>query len=192
MARTLKYLATIVGSFAIAAPVFAHTGTTTEVSLMAGLSHPLTGFDHLLAMLAIGIWAAMQRGTSSLTYPVVFIIMLMTGFLLGLNGLSIPFIEAGIATSVFLLGLAIVFTTRLPSLLSLPLISTFALYHGLAHGIELGTASAVYFAAGFISSSALLHLLGASFSKASMLVLPQLNRVIGALITMAGFSFLIA
>ena len=193
MSRTLFQASFIsLGSLFIATPALAHTGGTTEASLIAGLTHPLTGIDHLLAMFAIGIWTAMQHRTDHSKVPAVFLIMLMAGFLLGMNGLAIPFVEAGIASSVLIMGLAIVFATKLPNAASLPLISLFALYHGTAHGFEIGIANATYFAVGFITSSALLNFAGVRFTKLTNQLMPKLHRVVGSIIALAGFSFLIA
>lgn len=189
MTKTMmKSLSLSLGSLFIASPVLAHTGGTAEASLLSGLIHPLTGLDHLLAMFAVGIWAAMQRSNYSYKLPVTFLLMLVAGYALGLNSISMPFIEAGIASSVLVLGLVILFTTKLPHAASIPLISLFAMYHGMAHGFEIGMANAALFGLGFITSSALLHIAGSLFAR----TLPQINRFAGSMIALAGFSFLIA
>ncbi len=173
-----------------ATPALAHTGPLAQNSLLAGFAHPLTGLDHLLAMLAVGIWAAMQKGKQQLAVPAVFLTLLLAGFITAVNGVQLPLVEGTIASSVLVMGLLIAGMARLPAALSLPLIGLFALSHGFAHGSELGAASALTFAAGFIASSLTLHLAGGTLSARLLSKVPTLTRIAGAAMALTGAGLL--
>jgi|TARA_Y100000780_G_C13619249_1_gene391868 urease accessory protein len=175
----------------LAPSAFAHS-LPMESSLLTGFVHPLLGLDHLLAMLAVGFWAAQQRGKNTRTIPLVFISALLIGFLLGLNAVTLVAIETGISLSVLILGLLIVSAARLPMTLSLPLIGSFALYHGIAHGAEVGVAHAALFATGFIGSTALLHLAGVQSAFLVQRYTPLIGKVAGAGIALMGAMLLMA
>lgn len=152
-------LAALLSGSASAHPAVFHVAD----AFMAGLMHPLTGLDHLLAMLAVGFWAAQTR--QRWLPPAMFVLMMMAGALLALNGLGLPGIEAdveaGIAASVLVLGLLIFFTVRLPATFSLVLISVFALAHGYAHGAEYqGQQGMLQYAGGFLLTTISLHVGG--------------------------------
>ncbi|MBV1789509.1 HupE/UreJ family protein [Marinobacterium sp. D7] len=166
--------------------VFAHSATGT--GLGAGLLHPLMGADHLLAMLAIGIWAALQQGSLRLAIPGAFMLALLAGFGLALSGFALPMVEAGIALSVLLLGIVITATVRLPASAALALSTCFALFHGFAHGHE-ASGSLATFAFGFMASSAALHLSGAVIAQ-KLRSLPALTRSLGAAIAASGLWLL--
>jgi urease accessory protein len=143
-----------------AAPAFAHLNPEEHGSLLAGLSHPLFGLDHILAMVAVGLWAAQLGGRATWLVPTAFIGTMMAGFLAGMAGLSLPFVEPTILASVVVLGLLVAASVRLPVALSATLVGVFALFHGHAHSAELGSAGALAFGAGFAASTAALHALG--------------------------------
>lgn len=142
----------------------AHSGHGTT-SFAAGFGHPFGGVDHLLAMLAIGLYAARQTGAARWALPASFIGAMLGGAALGAQGVELPLVEAGIATSVVVFGLLIAFMTRLPLAVALPLVSTFALMHGFAHHAEKGGASMLTFAAGFAIATAALHAAGYLLAK---------------------------
>lgn len=119
--------------------------------LSAGLLHPFTGLDHLLAMLAVGIWSVRQQGDNQL--PLAFLAMLLFGVLTGVAGWQIPALESGIALTVAVLGVLIVAALRLPSALAGAMLASFAILHGNAHGHELPQVSSTL---GLMVSSALL------------------------------------
>jgi len=165
---------------------FAHPGHGDN-GLVAGLGHPIAGLDHLLAMLAVGLWAAQQQGAARWALPCTFVASMLLGGMLGFEGLELPGLESGIAASVLALGLAVALAMRPP--LSLAVIATalFALFHGVAHGLELpGMSSPWAYAAGFVAATAALH--GAGF--AMVRVLPRaaapLVRLAGAASAAAG------
>ncbi|MRT31983.1 HupE/UreJ family protein [Herbaspirillum sp. CAH-3] len=140
-----------------------HPGSTMEASasMAAGFAHPFSGIDHLLAMLAVGLWAAQNKQRALWVLPLAFPLMMVAGALLAFAGLQMPAVETGIAASVAVLGLLIAFAVRLPLWGSTLVVSVFAMFHGYAHGAELphGSSAALY-GAGFIAATALLHAAG--------------------------------
>ena len=145
---------------AMTGPAHAHPGHGTN-SLFSGLAHPFAGLDHLLAMLAVGLWAAQLGGRARWLVPACFVGVMALGGALGASGVSLPFVESGVAVSVLILGLLIAMSARLPLAASLSLVGTFALFHGFAHGAEMPVAaSSLAYGAGFMLTSALLHLAG--------------------------------
>ncbi|MBR9882381.1 MAG: HupE/UreJ family protein [Oceanospirillales bacterium] len=165
---------------------FAHS--TSAGGLGSGLLHPLTGLDHLLAMLAIGVWAASQSGRMRFAIPGAFMLSLILGFTLALSGFVLPHVESGIALSVLLLGMLIITAARLPRALALVLSAGFALFHGFAHGQE-ASGSLLAFAIGFMATSGLLHLCGA-LTAHQVRALPMLSRAFGAVIAAGGLWML--
>jgi len=136
----------------------AHPGHGVD-GLAAGLMHPFTGLDHLLAMLAVGLWsAASARGAQRARGPLVFLAMLLFGGLLASAGLVLPGVEAGVALSVVLLAVLMLGARHIPARAGLLIVAAAALLHGQAHGIEwqAGTSFAAY-ATGFVLGSAALH-----------------------------------
>lgn len=146
--------------FLTPAVAFAHTGHDTS-SLLAGLAHPITGLDHLLAMLTVGLWAAQQQGVARWALPATFVGTLLVGGLLGFEGVEIAFMETGIAASVLALGLLVAVAARLPMVVSVSLTAFVALTHGVAHGLELpALASPWGYTLGFVAATASLHIAG--------------------------------
>lgn len=143
-----------------AAPAFAHLNPEEHGSLMAGLSHPVFGADHVLAMVAVGLWAAQIGGRAVLAVPATFVTVMMLGFGLALAGLPLPFVEPAILASVVALGLLVAMAVKLDTRLAMGLVGLFALFHGHAHGAELGSAGALSFGIGFAIATALLHAAG--------------------------------
>jgi urease accessory protein len=142
---------------AVSASALAHPGAAAH-GLASGLAHPFSGLDHLLAMLAVGLWSWQLGGRARLAGPLVFLLLLGTGGMLGFAGVTLPGLETGVAASVLLLGLLIAFALRLPLVGACAAIGVFALLHGMAHGSELPQhASAWTYAAGFVFASTLLH-----------------------------------
>ncbi len=146
----------------LAVPVAqAHSTAQEGASLSAGFAHPLFGWDHVLAMLAVGLWAAHQRERALWRLPLVFMILMTVGAVAAGAGLVLPAVETGIATSLLVLGLLLAFALRPPAVFSMTLVGVFALFHGFAHSTEMPqAASALTFALGFILATTLLHLLG--------------------------------
>jgi len=190
--KTLS-LTVIAMTILVSLPAQAHGLNPLEgSSFFAGLLHPIMGLDHLVAMLAIGVWAAQQKQALRIQIPCVFLILLSAGFILGQGAFGLPMIEGGIATSVLLLGILIATAARLPRSAALTLTGLFALFHGNAHGIEAATASAVAFATGLLLCSTLLQLSGFFVSKQWKQVLPRLSQITGLIIAATGISLLAA
>jgi urease accessory protein len=156
---------------------------------MAGLSHPFSGADHMLAMIAVGLWAAQIGGKARWTVPAAFASMMAVGFLMAMNGVYLPFVEPGILASVVGLGLLVALAVRIPSAASAALVGVFALFHGHAHGGELGAATPLSFAAGFVIATAILHAIGLGLGVAVADRRPAITRALGAL-TAAGGAYL--
>jgi len=130
----------------------------------SGISHPLLGWDHVVAMVAVGIWGALLGRPALWLLPVVFPLVMAFGATMGIAGLPLPAVETGIAISAVVLGLLILLALRLPLWAAGLIVSGFAIFHGYAHGAELpALADPFAFAAGFVIATGLLHLLGISF-----------------------------
>lgn len=172
------------------AMAFAHTGHDTS-GIMAGVAHPVTGLDHLLAMLAVGLWAAQQHGSARWAVPVTFVTSMLLGGVLGFEGLQIPFMETGIAASVLAFGLLVAVAARLPISAALGMTALFALTHGVAHGLELpDLANPWGYAAGFVAATAVLHAVGYAMVRALPQAAAPLVRLAGAASAGAGLWLL--
>ena len=159
--RFMKRLAlALAPSLLAASPALAHLRPEEHGSLAAGFSHPLFGADHVLAMVSVGLWAAVLGGRALWTLPSAFVAAMCAGFLLSLAGLTLPFVEPAILASVIVLGVLVAMTVRLPLGAGTALVGVFALFHGYAHGAEIGSAAALRYLAGFAAAAALLHVAG--------------------------------
>ncbi len=157
---TQRLLIAAASLMAATAPAFAHLAPEAHGSFLAGVSHPLFGADHILAMVAVGLWAGALGGGALLAVPAAFVATMLAGFALAVAGVPLPFVEPAILASVVVLGLLVALAVRLPLVVSAGLVAAFALFHGHAHGGELGGAGALNFALGFALSTALLHAVG--------------------------------
>lgn len=181
----------------LALPAAAHPGHDAG-GFATGFAHPFGGFDHLLAMLAVGLWAAQYAARSDnrislWLLPAAFVLPMGAGFLLALNGLVLPGVETGIALSVLLLGLAVAFAVRPPLAAAMAVTAIFALFHGHAHGAEMGAAAAGVYAAGMLLATALLHGLGLVAAQlAQRVAVPVLTRAAGAAVAVTGIAILVA
>lgn len=140
---------------------FAHTGAGQASGFGAGFIHPAGGADHLLAMIAIGLWAAQMRGGAVWAVPGTFVFMMIAAGALGMSGVYVPYIEAGVLASVLVLGVLVAGAFKLPLAISGILVGIFAVFHGYAHGAEIPVASdAVSYSAGFALATIMLHAAG--------------------------------
>lgn len=138
-------------------PAFAHTGHGAS-SFMQGFAHPLGGLDHVLAMVAVGLYAAMLGGSALWLIPTAFLSAMALGGVMGVMAYGLPYTEIGIALSVIVLGLAVALRLSLPTLAAMALAGLFAIFHGHAHGAEMPqTISGYEYAAGFLLATAALH-----------------------------------
>jgi urease accessory protein len=197
MSRSIGRCVGLTAGLLLALPslALAHTGAGPTHSLVHGFMHPLSGLDHLLAMLAVGLWAGQIGGRSVWLLPVTFVGAMVAAGALGVAGVGLPAVELGIAVSVLVLGALIAAAARPALLLGAGAVAVFALFHGYAHGSEMAaTATAVYYGAGFAATTALLHAAGVG-----LVVLAHRARAgrrlvwvraTGAAIGLAGVAFL--
>jgi urease accessory protein len=173
---------------AAAGTAAAHTDTGAAGGFVSGFTHPLVGIDHLLAMVAVGVWGAVLRAPLIWALPVVFPLLMVVGGVVGILGIGLPGVEVGIALSVLLLGLAIAAAWRAPVAAAIAIVALFGVLHGHAHGTELpDSVSPAAYAAGFVVSTGLLHLSGILLGSLDRL--PRglvILRCIGALMGVAG------
>lgn len=170
----------------------AHTGEGVTGGLMSGFMHPVAGLDHVTAMVAVGILGAFLGRPAIWVLPVVFPLVMAFGGVLGLVGIPIPFIEAGIAISSIVLGLMILFALKPPLWIAAIIVAAFSIFHGHAHGTELpNAANALAYSVGFVVSTGLLHLAGIGIGELIRWSAGQIiARAIGGIIALAGVGFL--
>lgn len=180
----------IAASSLFAAPAFAHTGTFFHLHGVAeGLAHPFTGADHLIAMAAVGLWAAFLGGRALWALPAAFMAAMALGGALGYAGLALPALEMLIAGSVVALGAVLAFGLSVPVTLGAALCGAFALAHGMAHAAEMpSNAAGAAYGLGFVAATAALHLAGLTLGQLGAVAV----RLTGAAIAIAGLAFLAA
>ena len=176
---------------ALPSPAMAHDGTGLAGGFAAGFIHPLSGFDHMLAMVAVGIWGAFLGRPLVYALPMLFPSAMALGGGMGMANVPTPPVELGIAISVVALGGLILFAMRLPVVLACVIVAVFALFHGYAHGMELPSAAdPIGYSAGFVLCTGLLHLAGIALgtlraTRAGTLAL----RGVGGAMALAGVWF---
>lgn len=173
------------------ATTFAHVGAGQVAGFAAGFTHPLGGLDHVLAMLAIGLWAAQTGGRWLWLAPSTFLCAMLIGGWLGLAGITVPHVEHGIAASLLVTGLLVAGVIRLTALPAMVLVSLFALFHGHAHGAEMPPAlHVVGYSAGFMLATAMLHAVGiASFYGLRLVDAAAATRMAGYTLVAVGMLF---
>lgn len=183
-------IAAAITAVSVASPAFAHTGAEHAFSFASGFNHPFTGLDHMLAMVAVGLWAGLNGGRALWVWPVAFVGVMVLGGLLGISGFAVPMVEAGILASVVVLGLLVLAAAQLPVAVGAILVAAFALLHGHAHGAELpGEAAAASYATGFAIATAVLHAIGIGVSRMTSTANGRLAvRGAGALVAAAGVA----
>jgi urease accessory protein len=174
----------------------AHIGIESHAhsSLLAGFLHPLGGLDHLAAMVAVGLWSALaarRAGPELLWGPAGFASLLLAGSLMGLQGVALPAVEPMIAASLLVTGLLVVTRLRVPGFAAALLVGVFAVFHGLAHGLELaGNTDALQTLAGMLAATVLLHATGLALGWALRGRNVWLPRVAGAAVALLGVGLL--
>jgi urease accessory protein len=183
-----------VGLLALPAPALAHTGTGLPGGFASGFLHPLSGFDHLLAMVAVGLWGAFLGRPLVIALPVIFPTVMAFGAALGMANVSIPHTEIGIALSVLVLGGAIAFGLKAPVWAASLIVAAFAICHGYAHGRELPSAAdPIGYSVGFMIATGSLHLAGIGVGFINEIPRGRLvTRSIGGGIALCGVWFLTA
>ncbi|HML93043.1 HupE/UreJ family protein [Methyloceanibacter sp.] len=175
------------------ATALAHTEGGVPGGFASGFAHPILGWDHVIAMVAVGLWGAFLGVPSLWLLPIVFPLVMAFGAGLGLLGVPLPAIETGIAASGIVLGLLILLAARFPLWLAIAVVGAFAIFHGYAHGTELPDAANPFaYVVGFVIATGLLHLIGIGFGflthwPAGVYAV----RAVGALIAVFGVGFLI-
>ena len=137
------------------------SGVRGDGGFISGLTHPVTGLDHVVAMVAVGLWGAILRAPAIWILPIAFPLIMTIGAVIGILGIPLPYIDAGIATSAIVLGSMVIFNARPHLYIAFSLISFFAIYHGHPHGTALPDFGVpLLYAAGFVISTGLLHITG--------------------------------
>jgi urease accessory protein len=169
----------------------AHPGHGME-SAAAGFMHPFTGWDHLLVMLAVGMWAGRLGGAARWQLPLTFVLVMLLGALAGMAGLALPALETGIAASVMAIGLLIALQVVVKPFWQVSLVALFALLHGLAHGTELGAHAAWAVLPAMLVATSLLHVAGLLLTSRGVALPARVQAALGAAIALAGGWMLLA
>lgn len=174
-------------------PALAHEQAGITGGFASGLLHPLTGLDHMIAMVAVGIWGAQLGAPAIWVLPVTFPIVMAIGGVMGILKLPLPFQEPAIALSALVLGAAVAIRLKTPFAVAAAIVAVFAIFHGYAHGAELPhAANPLAYGIGFVVATGLLHLCGISIGL--LLRWPigeRLIRGMGAAIALLGCYFLV-
>ncbi|MDF2995442.1 MAG: HupE/UreJ protein [Xanthobacteraceae bacterium] len=175
---------------------FAHPGHGDTVGFVHGFMHPIGGLDHVLAMVAVGIFAANLGGRALWAVPASFVALMAVGGALGMSGLNVPFAEIGIAASVIVLGGVVALrSANWPLGAAMAMVGAFAIFHGFAHGAEMpADASGLDYAAGFLVATALLHAAGIGVGLAIGRIgtnAPRFSQALGAVVAVAGVGLLV-
>lgn len=180
-------------SMLLVSVAFAHADAETlKGGLISGFLHPLMGLDHIVAMVAVGLWGVFLGRPAIWLLPVIFPMVMAFGGALGVLGIPIPGTEIGIALSGIVLGIMVAFAIKPPLWVAAVIVGFFAIFHGYAHGVELPNATnPLIFSIGFVISTGLLHLAGIAFGELSRWSLGEkLVRGLGGVISLVGLGFL--
>lgn len=176
------------------APVsaWAHVESGQAGGFLSGLSHPVSGLDHVLAMVAVGLWGAQLGAPAMWMLPVAFPMMMAFGGMLGLMGIPVPGIEVGIAVSGIVLGALILLEKKMPLFAALLIVAFFAIFHGHAHGTELEAGqNAMLYSLGFVLCTGTLHGIGIAMGLVHRWQFGRLAlRGAGSLVMAGGMFFL--
>lgn len=187
----MKRILTALPLVLLASAAMAHTDSEVG-GFVSGFTHPILGWDHVIAMVAVGLWGAFLGKPAIWILPVVFPLVMAFGGALGVMGVPIPAVETGIALSGVVLGLLIAFAVRAPLWIAAVLVGVFAIFHGHAHGTELPIAANPFaYGIGFVIGTGALHMAGIALG---LLVGSQAGRIVvrgaGAVIAALGAAFL--
>lgn len=187
-----RSFAVLVALALLAGPAAAHVDAAQAQGFLSGLAHPVSGLDHVLAMVAVGLWGAQLGAPSLWLLPLAFPIVMALGGLLGLLGIPLPGVEIGIAASALLLGGAVMSGRRVPLAAAVLLVGIFAVFHGHAHGTELPPGeSGLLYSLGFVIATGCLHALGIAIGTINRWPAGRVAlRVAGGGIGVAGLVFL--
>ncbi|MDK4734666.1 HupE/UreJ family protein [Rhizobium sp. CNPSo 3490] len=182
-------------AIALPAVASAHPAIGEAAGFSHGFAHPISGLDHILAMVMVGIFAFQLGGRAVWLVPTTFVLVMALGGLLGVSGINVPFVETGIALSVVVLGAVVAFNVKAPLAAAAGIIGIFAIFHGHAHGAEMPeNAAGGAYAAGFMVATALLHAaglaLGYAVGHAGKRQGVLVTRTAGSIAALAGVSLL--
>lgn len=188
LARLLAFLLLSIATL----PALAHSTADMGGGFTAGFMHPLLGPDHVVAMVAVGLWGAFLGRPALWVLPVVFPLVMALGGVLGVLGVPLPGVEIGIALSAVLLGAMVAFAVRPPLWLAGLMVAAFAVFHGHAHGTELPhESSPLVYSLGFVVATGMLHLAGIGFGALVQSPAGRIAvRAAGAAISVVGLVFL--
>ena len=191
---TLRAAATL-GAILAPTAAWAHVGVGSTSGFAHGFVHPVTGIDHVLAMVAVGMFAANLGGRALWAVPLTFVSVMAIGGALGVAGIGVPFVEAGIAISVIVLGLAVALRWKWPVAAAMALVGVFAIFHGHAHGAEMPVDAAGFeYGLGFMLATALLHVvgigLGLGIARFGRTYSPRVIQFGGVAMAIAGLGIL--
>jgi urease accessory protein len=158
MMRSILICTALTG--ALGSPAFAHTAVGQTASFVSGIEHPLSGTDHIFAMVAVGLWAMLAGGRAIWIWPSAFLATMLAGFAAASLGLPAPLVEPALSSSVVILGLFVALAVKAPLCVGAAIAGLFAFFHGHAHGAEAAAASLILYAAGFTLATAVLHVAG--------------------------------
>jgi len=176
----------------VASPAFAHSAEGVAGGFVSGLLHPINGWDHVIAMVAVGLWGAFLGRPAIWLLPVVFPLVMAFGGALGVVGVPLPGVEIGIAVSAIVLGAMVALAARPPLWVAAAIVGVFAVFHGHAHGTELpSAASPIAYSLGFVIATGLLHATGIALSLVTRWPHGStLVRACGGVIAALGLVFL--
>ncbi|WP_047540491.1 HupE/UreJ family protein [Methylotenera versatilis] len=178
-------------SLAIAHPGHELVGTSLD-SAYAGFIHPLTGWDHLLVMLAIGIWASKLGGKARWQLPLTFLTSMTLGAILGLAGITFSGVETAIAASVMAMGLLLAINLPIPAISRIGIVAIFAVFHGMAHGVELHSQQSYAALGGMLMATALLHAIGLMLASRRLNLANWIQSLLAWGIALVGGYMLVA
>lgn len=190
--RPLRTLAITATFLAFAGAASAHEGAGVTGGFISGFMHPILGWDHVVAMVAVGLWGAFLGRPAIWILPVVFPLVMALGGALGVMGIPVPAVETGIAASALVLGALVAFAARPPIWIAAVFVGAFAIFHGHAHGTELpDAANPLAYSIGFVIATGILHSLGIAFG---LLVRWPAGKIAvqagGGIIALVGMGFL--
>jgi len=194
-ANARRLVATAAAVAAALAPgvAFAHAESALTGGFASGFAHPIQGWDHVVAMVAVGLWGAVLGAPAIWALPVAFPLVMALGAAAGVLGVPLPGIETGIAASAIVLGLLVLLAARLPLAVAVVLVGAFAVFHGYAHGTELPDAANPFaYGVGFVLATGLLHLFGVAFG--TLVRWPAGDYAVragGGLVCLVGLAFLV-
>ncbi|KZX59149.1 Ni/Fe hydrogenase [Halioglobus sp. HI00S01] len=189
----MRYFALLASLILLSQTAMAHEASGVAGGFSSGFMHPILGWDHVAAMVAVGLWGAVLGQPALWVLPVTFPLVMAFGGALGVAGIPLPGVEVGIALSALVLGVMVLTAARPPLWLAAVIVAAFAIFHGHAHGTELPHAvSPLAYSIGFVLSTGMLHMCGIAFGlltrfKAGTVAV----RAGGGLVGLAGVLFLI-